>query len=45
VAAKLMAHRGQKFISEVDLAASRSFSSCDDAPNVSPIISELLSDS
>jgi hypothetical protein len=35
VPAKLIAHRGQEFISEVDLAATRSFSSCDDAPNVS----------
>ena len=43
VPAKLIAHRGQKFISEVDLAATRSFSSCDDAPNVSAILSELLS--
>ena len=30
VPAKLIAHRGQKFISEVDLVATRSFSSCDD---------------
>src|ERR1700757_604733 len=38
VPAKLMAHRGQKFISEVDLTAARSFSSCDDdARNVSAI--------
>jgi hypothetical protein len=44
VPAKLIAHRGQKSISEVDLAATRSFSSCDDdAPNVSAIVSELLS--
>src|ERR1700756_3123664 len=44
VPAKLIAHRGPKFISEVDLAATRSFSSCDDdAPNVSAIVSELIS--
>src|SRR5580704_1253608 len=44
VPAKLIEHRGPKFISEVDLAATRSCSSCDDdAPNVSAIVSELLS--
>src|ERR1700692_818661 len=32
VHAKLIAHRGQEFISEVDLAATRTFPSCDDAP-------------
>ena len=43
VPAKLIARRGQEFISEVDLAATTTFPSCDDAPNVSAIVSELLS--
>ena len=42
MAAKMISHRGQEFISEIDLAANRTFSSCDDAPSVSAIDSDLL---
>ena len=43
VPAKLITHRGQEFISEVDLVATMTFLSCDDAPNLSAIVSELFS--
>jgi hypothetical protein len=39
---QLIAHRAQDFISEVDLAATRTFPSCDDAPNVSTVANELF---